>query len=844
MLGLAYAYNGYDVDDQYAKYNMAPAAVGYDVIQGPLVPATGEIGRSRFQFVQDYTNLSMTSFCYWPSGNALYDDPDLGSYRGTLQWYNLMRGFLPLEDLENPIPFRHATNNAPTKFPVNGDPLTGSGEIDGVNNGFSPGARRMAMVSGPFDLQPGEEQDIIFAIIGGRPGETRLDAVKDLKITDQWVQAWADTLFLNDLIKTPSFDVEISEFPGRLVLNWGMNPVKNQQLESTIFTETAKSAYQFVGYVVYQLTDASAENKLPIATFDKIDGITTIYDKKFFPEYGEFITVPVFHGKETGIQRYLVVTRDFIHDAPLYNGRVYYYEISAVFYNPHPQLTEKTTMNFSRFISGIPQTPPPGSRYADEIGTELPVAHIAGVSDARVRVKVIDPSRLTGHTYQITFVPGDQDSLEYAWNLTDVTTGRDVLVNQPLASSFFNPDGQQAYADGLEIVVEKIPVSFSDFLVIANGNGLLPEPEPAALPYQGFPVKRMPGDDQQVGNGIWVIAAAPLSITSFNEFLRVTTMYSGGFNHPVHGLKTLVPDDYEIRFTDKSVAFFNWSTETLDSVPFQLWNIGDANDPADDFQVFPMIQELEHLQNLGEFNITNRDHKISAISDDPATDVIYFIQPVNQSPGSQGYQEILSYIQQNPAGVPGDSLWKYAKAGLSIPALGAITLVNWNGGYVPQDEQPWQTYPYNQLLPEPGTIFRIATTNPVSTEDIFQFTTPPVVRNDVVLERTDVQRVSVFPNPYLGDQLAPDGSLVNQVTFSHLPPRVTVRIFNLAGQLVVTLKKDDPSQYLRWNLQNSSGRPVASGIYIAHIKMWLSDNSIVEKSIKLFIQNVQRNWVY
>ncbi len=57
------------------------------------------------------------------------------------------------------------------------------------------------------------------------------------------------------------------------------------------------------------------------------------------------------------------------------------------------------------------------------------------------------------------------------------------------------------------------------------------------------------------------------------------------------------------------------------------------------------------------------------------------------------------------------------------------------------------------------------------------------------------------------------------VTFTHLPDKATIRIFNLAGVLVKTIEKTDAGQFQRWDLANESGLPVASGLYIAYIEM-------------------------
>jgi hypothetical protein len=99
------------------------------------------------------------------------------------------------------------------------------------------------------------------------------------------------------------------------------------------------------------------------------------------------------------------------------------------------------------------------------------------------------------------------------------------------------------------------------------------------------------------------------------------------------------------------------------------------------------------------------------------------------------------------------------------------------------------------------------------------------VTGDVDAARDDVTLVNVFPNPYYGLNTRETGSDVRFVTFNHLPARATIRIFNLAGILVRTLIKDDASsnpsspQHFTWNLQNESGLPIASGIYIAYIEM-------------------------
>ena len=82
-----------------------------------------------------------------------------------------------------------------------------------------------------------------------------------------------------------------------------------------------------------------------------------------------------------------------------------------------------------------------------------------------------------------------------------------------------------------------------------------------------------------------------------------------------------------------------------------------------------------------------------------------------------------------------------------------------------------------------------------------------------------MDRINVFPNPYYGLNQAETSRHRHFVTFSHLPQKARIRIFDLAGTLVRLLEKDDADQFVQWDLNNESGLPVAGGMYIAHIEM-------------------------
>ena len=53
-----------------------------------------------------------------------------------------------------------------------------------------------------------------------------------------------------------------------------------------------------------------------------------------------------------------------------------------------------------------------------------------------------------------------------------------------------------------------------------------------------------------------------------------------------------------------------------------------------------------------------------------------------------------------------------------------------------------------------------------------------------------------------------------------MPEQATVRIYNLAGQLIRTLRKTDVAgSILEWNLENENRLPVASGVYVYQVEI-------------------------
>ena len=92
-------------------------------------------------------------------------------------------------------------------------------------------------------------------------------------------------------------------------------------------------------------------------------------------------------------------------------------------------------------------------------------------------------------------------------------------------------------------------------------------------------------------------------------------------------------------------------------------------------------------------------------------------------------------------------------------------------------------------------------------------------------------KINVFPNPYYGSNKAETNAYQRFVTFSNLPQTATIRIINLAGELVKTINHNNTTGYERWDLRNEVGLPVSSGMYIAFIEVPNAGNRTLKLAI-------------
>ena len=84
---------------------------------------------------------------------------------------------------------------------------------------------------------------------------------------------------------------------------------------------------------------------------------------------------------------------------------------------------------------------------------------------------------------------------------------------------------------------------------------------------------------------------------------------------------------------------------------------------------------------------------------------------------------------------------------------------------------------------------------------------------------TDLDLITVVPNPYYAYSTYEPNALTHRVKIANVPDKCVVTIYTMDGVKVRQFKKDDSSvTSIDWDLTNFANTPIASGLYIIHVK--------------------------
>ncbi len=802
-LSLGYTYNGTTSD---AIYGSPPPAIGYDFFQGPIVQgAATDSGKFLGTYRHGYKNLPMTAFAFYINGSSVYKDPDLGLPNGAVEFYNYMQGLV-----WDGQPFIDPNTSLPVKFVLAGDPVAGTGwyEGPGWTGGPIPGDRRHFMASGPFDMAPGDTQEVVVGLVIA-VGGSNLQSITQLKQKDAAAQI-AYNLDFQLTPAPPSPDLHSFSQDRSITLWWDKNAESYHEFDplvpdtirlqvngQVIVIPVQDRTFDFQGYRVFQYKDLTGNDPRLVATYDIVDTVGNIWNYQYYylSVNGTPVNMdPVISSGNTGLARSITITKDQYTNGPLFNGNPYYFAVTAYGYSPYsdPPILESPPAIIEVFpgVRGV------GENYSYEQNNSVYLDQTQGRGDGRVRFKIVDPTALTGHKYQVVF----KDTLpNLKYDIIDITTGDTLLKNATQFVSYkldpknnslpYTPESDTSgnvVIDGFTPLIYNIGKDSIDYLKTTSVGAYI------GMIKSVTEVKGPGGTD----------LAEPLNVfenlNSTGKWL-ITTVG----NRPLKPLQNINAknsagtNDYELRFNDgsqyysihiPSQAGARSDTLAQDRVPFEVYDIGTTG------------YNYEDRLYVKSLDLTQRDFNWT------------------QDAATGDWEPVFAYRSSIPYSEP----LPFTSGSVS-PSK--IVLNN----IVIQGEKP-----------EPGTVIKIQTYKPLSQGDVFEGSVEAPKLNDVNLAKTNIKQISVFPNPYFGANPLERDKYQRFMRFTNLPDQVTIRIYSLSGVFIKRIDKADNSQYLDWDLRNKDGLPVASGMYIAYLDMPGVGTKIMKLAVIMETQFIDR----
>lgn len=783
-------------------------------------------------------------------------------------------------------------------YAFRGDPVTGLPAAD-VATSADQADQRILHGVGPFTIVAGSSQEVWVGIVGAQ-GTDRLNAIVNMRSTDDLAQTTFEAgLVAPAPPDVPK--ITVVALDGRVSISWQNNSEFSNDIAGSILgIDEASGDYDvsddnapaggfdsylandFQGYRVYKSRTGLPGSFTMLADYDKVDGFGVVRNI-VLNTAGRIEIEEIEVGTNTGL-RYNLIDTDVI------NSQTYFYSVTAYDAQPYisnanVQLTDPIigtinqpsglpisleTAPTSNVVSVIPMPAMLGQDYNAVVSD---VTH-TGPSDGSVVVEIADPTKVRSVGYSVSFfeIPIDCTGAPLVgitpgtlgWRISSGTTilAIDSRVDDP--GTFYDVNGNGQYnagtdvvlddrmfgieqasaadpttqagvvVDGMRIVVFGPALGLRNIEITANNAGPLSPTQPGAYTFAGFPTPDTDptalgpdGDEQALSAALWGLhtaeAAATVPNGDYNDFITRSIGWNN-IDGLLGGFADIVPDDIEFRFTAAgSVAGLLNTTGTM-NVPFEVWNVTRG------FRLIPTVLD-DNGNGIYDFRSAlgvDLDHEVSGGLNDPMTERIYVYAPVDQSAGEGGYN---AWVASGTGGSRSAAFFTV----VSNSVIGRLGWVGRNAGNVTTNG------PYvGGEHPEEGSIYKITSTKPNGVVDQFAWTgTARATTLPKSTAKASLKDIRAVPNPYYAQSTYQTQGLFNKVLkFTHLPGSCTIRIFNVAGDLITTLAHNASSTNGRrntnpldinataspgetseewWNLTNADGKFVASGMYIALI---------------------------
>ncbi len=874
---MAYCYNSDNVDGtgQSKDYGAAPPASGMDFFKSPAI-FTGDPNDiiiyydppgSQNRIVKTgWRALGLTSFVYFTNtgsgGAACEQDPSPPD-----EAYRYMTGVK-----KDGTPWLYPANLQPTKYCYPGDPVTitgwsergtngnpniaivqnCNGALTGTVSASPPGDRRFIFNSGDslFNVLPNDTQNIVVGQFVAR-STSNLASITALKKVDQTAQSLFNANFaINPSPPTPVVTTSTQQTNGigncAITLSWTDISESYLILDSLLQPVGDSSYLKFEGYEIFELSRLSGNypdfsqpstinNSVHLLQiYDIVDTIGVIIDtlsagvvvngqEQFSPfPVIPFYTAPTPQGfPNTGINRSYTITSTTYPDehgarTSLIYGQPYRFAVVAYAYrtNPQTKLDRKTITSplISAIIDIIPQAPLAGSQFTLHNGDTLSTNR----RDLGVMPIVKNQAALLTAKYQIQFQAPDT-----TYNVLRSTDGgntyqtiKNHLYITPGTIGVSPPDDSTKIIDGISMKVQRI---YSSNVGVVKDPGDIDSTQTRQTGWSYTPTGNtyLTGSDSSVNSLPFQNVSMSISWptnTTFNaagtalplDSLRNVTIKYTGYGNGQYALRYLnlsaspPADPSFIPYIVSTGGGFRY--QDTREVPFKVYKT-DVN--GNEVQV--MCAFLENNDSLYVTRNGVTEYAGRGLVDgkwDPTNfktggiELLYVMgseyDPDTTSARYTFYKTKNLRINQSQIDI------MYVWAPKALTQTSTFT----NGDV-------FNIYPYTVTKPFEAAGVPLTYT--------FETTGPVIGSSSLAMSQNALNDIRVVPNPFYGVNDLQVNSFTRFVTFRRLPQACTISIYTLSGLMIRQLQKDNDNSSLNWDLNNSVGVPISSGLYIALI---------------------------
>lgn len=771
---MGYIYN----DGNDAQYGGNPPAFGIDFFQGPIVESPGDtavlargplLGR---KLVPGFRNLPLTSFMYYIQSDPTLGDPNTAQEARWYQEGGLDRTGLPV----NPANWGSGgvAGQVDSSFFYSGDPVTGTGWLDDT-----PSDKRFMVNTGPFELAYNDTQDVVVAYVVSRGG-TALESMTVLRQEDELAQASYDNNF-RAAPPIPLPLVRVKELDEKIELYIDLQ-------DNLAYTgiDDVVGQLSWEGLQIWQINSGDTESEFVngrpnlalIGTFDLDNNVGDLYadinaERVRIWDAQDNLDRNVFDNSGSGILKFTITTDAFNGNQPLVNFKQYRFAVVPFAVNTDLALPNDITGDPNDLVlpGGLFQPPRNAGAFTARPG-----------ASENNPFKEADAQRVSGSSQGYAEAEVlDREALtgqDYTitffnngenWRINNETSGQ-IEVDNLAFQGIVGDEITFPVVDGISMRVYNVPNNLNSASVnVAAGDSVWLR----GRSNSGF------GDSLVFNNGIGL---ATVDADKLPEIGLIPTIQKADY----------FPVQLVFETSNVHQGYF-YRRPALNNTTYNDNNYAGVTD------VYIAAYDISNPESPRQLNILFNAPPNGALSMASGNRNIIMVLNSDYNPGgdiynpangqSRNFREDV-YLLMNLELAPGDVLNRNQFSVDVVP-------------YYPNSDADKFAISGADLSPQ------------LTTQE----------------SQNLLEKVKIVPNPYFAYSSYETSYDEPILKFTHIEGAATIRIFNVAGQLVKTLVKSDNLNEMTWDLRNEARLKIASGMYIAHIEVAGVGNKVLKFAV-------------